>query len=154
MAYDKLKLDYDALQKKFVDECDRLRKSRERYVFHEHNIKDSIVKGCQHIFDKVENYIHDQSKVSHNKTLYHKAKGSREALEHLANTEVIVVPLFADGVSLEEHAGVDPYGSNDGLATVDCTLKMPTPFSRSPTAPLTSIDPSLPPVVALTSKQP
>lgn len=55
----------------------------------------------------------------------------------------LVVPLVVNGVFLVEQAGVDPYGSNNGLPTEDCVLKMPTPSSRSLTAPHVPVDPTI-----------
>lgn len=75
------------------------------------------------------------------------------------------VPLIVDGISLEEHADIDPYGSNNGLTTGDITLRMSTPASRTPTdlpipadlasaqpAALVSLDPSSAQLTALITK--
>lgn len=60
----------------------------------------------------------------------------------------LVVPLLVDGISLEEQADIDPYGSNDGLTAGELTLRMPTPASRTPIEPPDITDPAFSQLVA------
>lgn len=83
LARDALQVEFNALKYTFGRECERLGWYRDTCIARERIIKDGIVMGCQHIFNKVKDYFCDQAKVDRIKNLYRQVKRTREALEHL-----------------------------------------------------------------------